>query len=318
MIGTPFVVDENPYVCWDWHLREKNLEFLQGIDAHYFRYVVESNAEHLDGDNKHRAALSIRLAYSQALETLFALLGSAVQAPRCPLGWMLAYRTELPRVVRKITNGEVILTRSRTPQFSWESISATVHARMGCEEPKKDWIQKGFGECWARFATEFLNPHFATEYNSMKHGLRGSLGGFVLAVGTEEVPGVPASADAMRGLSEGIFGAAFFEREKVGEKSISFRPRRRNRNWSPENLFHAVIIAAMSINNVASCLRILNGDEPKKCQFWNPESAKAFESPWAKSVGVIDASIDTEVTEADISPTTKDEVFASYRQGDVD
>lgn len=31
-----FVIDETPYACWDWDLRKKNLEFLDGIDADYF------------------------------------------------------------------------------------------------------------------------------------------------------------------------------------------------------------------------------------------------------------------------------------------
>src|SRR5262249_14056086 len=100
MKGVPFVIDETPYVCWDWELKEKNLEFLRGIDSRYFQYVVESNIEHLEGEDKHRAALSIRLAYSHAIETLFALLGALVQAPTCPLGWLLSYRKELPEIVR--------------------------------------------------------------------------------------------------------------------------------------------------------------------------------------------------------------------------
>ena len=31
-----FVVHENPYVCWDWELKKKNLEFLEGIDPEYY------------------------------------------------------------------------------------------------------------------------------------------------------------------------------------------------------------------------------------------------------------------------------------------
>lgn len=90
MNGVPFVVNETPFVCWDWDLQEKNPDFLRGIDARFYQYVVGSNIEHLNGEHKHRAALSIRLAYSQALETLFALLGALVQAPACPLGWLLS------------------------------------------------------------------------------------------------------------------------------------------------------------------------------------------------------------------------------------
>jgi len=89
-----FVVYDTPHACWDLELRRKNLEFLEGIDAEYFRYVAEMNVTHLESDNKHRAALALRLAYSQGLETLFALLGARIQAPHCVIGWMLAYENK--------------------------------------------------------------------------------------------------------------------------------------------------------------------------------------------------------------------------------
>jgi hypothetical protein len=317
VIGTPFVVDQTPFICWDWELKEKNLDFLRGIDATYFQYVVESNIDHLDGEHKHRAALSIRLAYSQALETLFALLGSLVQAPTCPLGWMLAYRTELPSVVSKIAQNKTILNRGRLQQVSWESLSAAVYSHVPHDELKKEWIQSGFANCWSQFATDFLDPHLLAEYNSMKHGLRVSLGGFSLAVGIEEMPGIPAPADAMQSVCSSIFGASFFERERIGTAAaFNFRPRRKSSNWSPENILNAVVIAAMSINNVISYLRILNGDEPHKCEFKNPPTPQDFRVPWAERVPVPQMSMDTLITQDDIPLKTKDDVLASYPKRD--
>jgi hypothetical protein len=56
-------------------LQKKNLEFLEDIDADYFSYVAELNAARIeDADDKHRAALSLRLAYSQGLGLLAFLL----------------------------------------------------------------------------------------------------------------------------------------------------------------------------------------------------------------------------------------------------
>lgn len=308
MKGTPFVVDESPYVCWDWMLADKNLEFLRGIDARYFQYVVESNIEHLEGEDKHRAALSIRLAYSHAIETLFALLGALVQAPRCPLGWMLAYRHELPEVVRKISKGELILARAGARR-TWHTLSDDIHKLMVCDQETKAWIQHGFGDSWSRFATDFLNPPFVAEYNSMKHGLRVNLGGFTMLLGT---PGVPAPDDAMKVVGGSIFGTSFFEREKIGNSAVNFRPRRRHRNWNPESILKAVVVASMSINNVTSYLRILAGDPPNECAFRAPDAPEFFREPWATSVGVIDMSMDTTIAESDITPKSKAEVLASY------
>ena len=81
-----FVIHETPFACWDWDLRKKNPEFLEGIDADYFSYVAELNAEPIEVDDKQRAAVSLRLGYSHGLEALLALVCSAVQAPQCAVG----------------------------------------------------------------------------------------------------------------------------------------------------------------------------------------------------------------------------------------
>ena len=90
MESIKFVINDIAFACWDWELGRKNIEFLEGIDSEYFAYVANLHIMHInDDENKHRAALSLRLAYSHGLETLFALLCSAVQAPQCTIGWVL-------------------------------------------------------------------------------------------------------------------------------------------------------------------------------------------------------------------------------------
>jgi len=310
--GVPFVINETPYVCWDWDLKEKNLDFLRGIDSRYFQYVVESNIDNLESDDKHRAALSIRLAYSHALETLFALLGALVQAPTCPLGWLLSYRKELPEVVRTISEGQKILTRGKSEQVTWQNLSDGIHEYMQCDNEKKDWIKRGFAESWRKFASDFLLSQVSDEYNSLKHGLRARLGGFQLAVGVETIPGVRAKPEEMQVIGDSIFGASYFVREKLGDTSVNFRPRRHSRNWNPENILNAVVVCAMSINNTVSCLRILNGDAGDKCEFRSPTTADYFETPWANRIPVNDMSMDTNVSVQDVELKTKDFVLSTY------
>jgi hypothetical protein len=183
-----FVVDERPYACWEWNLRERNLEFLRGIDPSYYTYVAEANSEHLeDEEHGRQAALAIRVAYSQALETLFALLGAMVQAPECVFGWLLAYRNvELESFIRKLSQRQAVRNRLNI-EPTWESLSAAVHQFCNYDADKKDWIAKGYARAWARFAGEFLNERASAEYNSIKHGLRARLGGFQLSFGIEKV-----------------------------------------------------------------------------------------------------------------------------------
>jgi len=187
-----FVIYETPYACWDWELKEKNLEFLEGIDAGYFSYVASLNSDHVEGDDKHRAAVCLRLAYSHGLEALFALLCSAVQAPQCAVGWVLNYRnSDLLSLVRKISNKEPVYTRFKQTPVTWELLAKHIHGGLSYEEGKRMWIQKGFGRLWAWFAREFVDENMALEYNGIKHGLRARPGDFILRWVTKTLPEFP-------------------------------------------------------------------------------------------------------------------------------
>ena len=70
----------------------------------------------------------------------------------------------------------------------------------------------------------------------------------------------------------------------------------------------------MSITNVASFLRIVNGEAPNKCRFENPEEPAAFDEPWKRAVGVEDLSIDLILNPSDIRPCRKEEILRSYEQ----
>jgi len=308
------IVDQEPHACWDWNLSEKNIEFLDGIDAEYFRYVAEVHADHLEGDDRHKSALALRITYSQALEVLFALLSSLVQAPNCVVGWMLSYNNyQLRNVVKKIHNHEQVYTRFKDQEVSWDILSKYVHSYLGYDEEKTQWIREGFGKLWRRFANDFLDENFTQEYNGAKHGLRTRPGGFTLAIGIEETPGVPASPEKMQNLGGSKFGTSYFSREKILENNrINFRPRRQSRNWDPYNFINGLGFLSMSISNVIAFLRILNKVDPKKCSFLTPKEDGFFDAPWERSVGVINCGFDTIIRAENIRPVTKEEIFASY------
>lgn len=310
-----FVIDKTPYVCWDWELRKKNLEFLEGINADYFGYIAEVNALHLKGDDKHRAALSLRLAYSQALETLFALLCSTIQAPQCVVGWMLSYKNvELKQMVQRVSRGNDVYSRLKEKRITWGLLAKHVHSPLPYEPEKKEWIQEGFGRIWGIFSREFLDEKMTQEYNSGKHGLRTRLGAFSLQVGLEETPGVPAPPENMETVGESEFGTSYFTVERlVDDQRLNFRPRRKARNWNPENLINGLVLLSMSINNVVSFLKIQSGVLGNKCQFLNPITKDEFDGPWKNPVGINDIDMDTVIDPCDIKACTKDEVIKSYK-----
>lgn len=309
-----FVIHERPFACWDWNLKDKNLEFLKGVDANYFSYVANLNSDHLENDDKHRAAVSLRLAYSHGLEALFALLCSAVQAPQCAIGYILNYRnTDLVDLVKKISNEKPVFTKFKQTPMTWQLLAKAIHSNLSCEEEKKKWIQRGFGKLWSWFAHEFVDESMTLEYNCLKHALRASLGGFHLAFGHEETPGVPAPPEKMVSLGGSTFGSSYFVKESVVPKDKrNFRPKRHSRNWSVHNLANGLVLISMSINNVVSWLLIVNGIPANKCRFEYPVSEKMFEEPWKEEVGITHASMDLVIKEEHIIPFTPKDIMQSY------
>lgn len=315
-----FVIDETPYACWDWELTRKNLEFLEGIDADYFGYVAKLNAPNIDGEDKHRAALSMRLAYSQGLETLFALLCSAAQAPGCAIGWILNYtNADLVNLVRKITRTQKIYTRFKSRPVTWQLLAKIIHGALSCETNKRLWIQEGFGNLWDNLAREFTDETFTLEYNGIKHGFRVRPGGFRFAIGNEEQRGVPAPGERMVSLGGSVFGTSYFVKESILPKDkCNFRPRSHSRNWSPQNLANGLVLISMSINNVISWLRSINGVQPNKCKFNNPTSKDQFEVLWKEHIGVRHIAIDSVITKDDIMPFPRQDILDSYSETIVD
>lgn len=315
MQAVKFVVYVTPFTCWDWDLKEKNLEFLDGIDAGYFSYVANLYSDHIGGDDKHRAAVSLRLVYSQGLETLFALLCSAVQAPHCAVGWVLNYKNaDLLNLVRNISNKETIYSRFKETPVTWELLARHIHGGLCYEEDKRMWIQKGFGRLWAWFAMEFVDENRTLEYNCIKHGLRVRPGGFDLAVGHEDTPGVPAPPEKMMSLGGSDFGSSYFAKEYILPRDkCNFRPRRHSRNWSLHNLANGLVLISMSINNIVSWLRGVNGVPMRKCRFENPLSQDLFEEPWKESVGTDHISMDRVIVPEHVAPFSREDILHSYR-----
>lgn len=308
-----FVVDETPYACWEWNIRARNIEFLNGIDPDFYTYIVDAHTEHLDeADRGLKAALAIRTTYAMALETFFALLGALVQAPLCSYGWVMRYKVgELESLVKKLKDGDELLTLLNF-EPTIETLATEIHAFNGHDAAKKEWISKGFARAWRGFAGDFLDEAQRAEYNSAKHGLRTRLGGFSLSMGPEDEPGKRARPEAMTSMGGSKFGSSFFVPVNLAEGNRNFRAKRTHRNWVPENMIKGVHLISMSIGNVVSMLKILNGVDPRKCLFHSPDSPEAFKAPWALTPGVLSFSMDLTIEPAHVRPLTKQEILAMY------
>jgi hypothetical protein len=178
-------------------------------------------------------------------------------------------------------------------------------------------IKDGFGDLWGRFASDFLNEKQNQEYNSLKHGLRLRPGGFTLAVGTEETPGVGAPPERMRSLGGSEFGSTYILPQAIGTAPKNhFRLRECHLNWLPGNHVVGLQLLSMSIRNVLAFLRGILTSNMGTSQFTWSTPTEAFRAPWAASPGTNSFEWNLDLTEGDITVLSDEEIMKVYRPGE--
>lgn len=318
-----FLVGERAFCLWDQDIKKLNLDFLNGIDPEYFEYLADTNFEKL-GDEKEdihqHAALAIRTAFSQGLETLFALIFASVQAPHCVPAWMNKYKnSELYDLVRKVSKYESFLSLLKTQHVvDWKALSNVVHDALILEDKEKEIsIKNGFGSLWSQFATIYLQDGFSEEYNSIKHGLRVRSGGFSFAMGVEDKPGIPAPAERMVLMGKSKFGTSYYDVEEIEDLKRHVQITRSSRNWDPEDMVWGLKLISLSISNIVSALRVFNGTNAVEVQFHWPNDLEAFKEPSkrSRSLGVTSSGFKTIIPKEVITAFSKEEIIQKYLDG---
>jgi hypothetical protein len=310
-----FAVNETPYCFWSLDPIGQDLEFINNIDPRYFEHIAELHGDSLEDDQKQYAAAAIRIAHSQGLETLFALLCAVAQAPDCVIGWFLKYQNrDLYDVVKKINEGETIYKKLRSDIVTWNDIAEVVFSSLKTGDDEKDKaIRTNFARLWRRFASDFLDKQHELEYNSIKHGLRAKLGGFYLAIGAEDTPGVPAPAERMRLFGSSEFGSSFFVPERL-HNARNFSIRHQALNWSPENFLYALRLISISMDNVLGFLKIFHGVPATNVNFSWPSDNDTYNEPWLRTSGITRMAMNSPISEGAITPLTKDEILSVYKE----
>ena len=313
---TMFVVDETPYCFWGWDLQEKNIAFLNYINPKYFEYIAQVHFENLETDNKYNAAISLRTSYFHGIETLFTLLCAALQSPHCVFGWIQKCKSEqLRNMVKKINlYDKNVFNKIGLEDVTWETISNNINLFAYDSIERLQETRESFAHLWQRFAHDFLNDKNIKEYNSIKHGFRMKPGGFSIMVGEEKEYCIAVPEEDMKLIGGSEFGTSFFIVEKVrgleNEKnSPHFFPKLHSINWNPMSLSHSLNLISISINNIISFLKIINGVDPKSVQFTRPQDKEYFKEPWKRPVGIVSFSLDHEIYKEQIHKFTKKEIF---------
>jgi hypothetical protein len=320
-----FLVDERTFCLWDQDVRKVNLDFLNSVDPEYYEYLADVNYENLESEDEkvsQHAAVAIRAAFSQGLETLFAFIFASIQAPHCVPAWMALYKpSELYKLVRKVDKHEKILSLLKTQAVNWWALSNVVYEALVLEDKdKENSIKDGFGQLWSQFASIYLQDGFSTEYNSIKHGLRVKSGGFSLAIGVEDKPGVHAPPERMVLMGKSKFGTSYYDAEQIADLKRHIQIRRNSRNWSPEDMVWGLKLISTSISNIISALKIFNGIKADEVQFHWPNDLEAFKEPSKRtqSLGVTSISgFKTIIPKEVVTDFSKDEIIQKYLDGKI-
>jgi hypothetical protein len=307
-----FVCDE-PHCAWGWDLAERNLAFLDGIDEGYFEYIARTHHQHLEGEHAQRAAVALRANYHLCLETLFGLIGAALQAPDCAVGWVLKCSTTQLRTLT-----EALFRDTMGFPVQWEPVPSgfdvvaeLVMRNTAWASQDGDTTTDRFAILWSRLAQDFLDPNAIAEHNSIKHGFRARAGGFTIRIGFEREYGVTPPEKEMKSMGGSVFGTSFYAAEAIKDapkvkRDPHFTLRRHALNWLPDDTAGRMLLAALSIKNVRSFLSVTNGRPPGEVVFVRPEDAEDFDRPWECSTGVTHTSIDRTVNEGHIHRASRD------------
>jgi hypothetical protein len=272
-----FAVDTKPYCVWDPELRAQEQDFVQRLDPSYFEFLAAAYASQqgepdpTGGDDAAavpmHAALALRTAYVHAAETLLALLLGSVQAPDCLLGWMHLYQpADLRSMIKKIDGYERFPSKLNATRVTWEQVAAAVFSPLVLDDKEQEArIERNFADLWRHIAREWSRQDTASEYNSIKHGLRIHAGGFRLAMGVEDQPGERADPASMRSFGGSRYGSSYYElRPIAGRRHRGVT--RSSHNWRVEEAYVGLTLIAQSIANlVPGCSSLCTASMPPAC-----------------------------------------------------
>lgn len=314
MQSSILIINDSPYCLWEANVADRNRAFLDGLDPEYFSYLLDT---HIKTEDEKRSIVALKLGLHHSIETLFSLLGAFVQAPDCAYAWIAkCSNADLRIFVERVTTGDTsLISKLCLPNITWKSIAGVVFNTYQPGTERQVRTIERFASLWQTLSHELLDKAAIDEYNALKHGFRIRPGGFKLAVGTEHVYGVPPPDSEMQMIGGSDYGATFFKIEDMAGRRLGphIRSRQRSINWLIEQVTLKFQLVGMSINNVVSGLKTLNGYPASSCKFLRPQKDSDFARPWTYNVGVTSTSFDYVLDEDKLPPITKDELLSKLR-----
>ncbi|MGM0576543.1 MAG: hypothetical protein ACQEXJ_12510 [Myxococcota bacterium] len=276
-------------------MEAENSAFLGRFDSSYFRFLAELYAEAFESEpTSQTIAVAIRTSYGHALETLFALTCSVIQAPHCVVGWLQKYRNrDLREVVREISQEREILSTLPLHHITWQSFSELLY--MGVTKPKgmQERLVAETADFLGRAAAEVLDERAGREYNSLKHGMRIEPGGFSMSITARTQVDEPNAAEHTINLQGSDFGSRTLAVQRVHRSDKSnLRLVQVARNWNPEALLQRLRLASHLIHNIVAFMRRTGPNPASEVEMLWLDSAEAYQSAWEESAAVLGGTLD--------------------------
>jgi hypothetical protein len=308
-----FLVGERALCIWDWNPKKHNDVFIENLDPYYFEYLARTFVATAAEADEQRFSIAVRTAYSQALETFFALAAATMQVPNYVPGWLLHYKqSDLRFVVQSIDSAEPLKNAFRLKPVSWASVARLTNPGLVRTVDDGNSLVDSIAQCWAFFASDFLNEFAISEYNSIKHGFRVRPGGIEIGL----APGHDRLVEDLAFQIKSDFGSGFLSTTRIpGVPRHHRQVKAHHRNWHPQDMLYGLSLLSLSIDNLLQFLRVQNGHEPRE-QKW-PTNLKEFGDPWefAHTLDAVNATYAAfELTSLDVTPFTKDDITSAYEQ----
>ena len=289
-----FCVNDRPFCFYDNSYEDSNAEYIKSIQPQFYEFIAEQNIKVINSkrakrEKKQYAAISLRTYYSQALETLFALIFATLQAPKCIPAWMRQYKNcELEELLKKVNNSAPIKTRfTRIQNISWESIVNLIFLYYDEKDtsPKRTIIEN-FSRLLSCFADDYLDKSFSSEYNNIKHGLRTKIGGSTISIRETDRSGILKEDSNWQKFLGSEYGSSFYVDEKLLDSKNHFRVKLHSVNWDPENLYHGIYFICLFLENLLTFLKKFNNIKSDKLLYKSVAPSEVFDLPWKNVSGL--------------------------------
>jgi len=318
--ATGIYVNEKSYAFWGTQLKEQNRDCIATIEPDLWKNLFNTAVAPFAEENREKqvlvaSATAARIQYGFALETLFALLFAAIQAPHCVIGWLQHYRLrDIDSLIDKINSRTQIPVGVNLSEISWTSISERIHCNFTMDDKKVEQETKEyFVKALKRFSDELLDEGKRCEFNSLKHSMRVRAGGFGMSVS-------PASAEGEipREIAFGYceYGSTYYKSIDIPSmKKNQRRLETRMYNWNVEYIKECMETIRILIYNIKTFLMGFNGIlEGKDVIYLYPKDLNALNASLKKNNYPISSTIREEIDFDGIKELSNDQIVTIYQQ----